>query len=226
MSLKEKIEKYEFLLDDAPIILDMNEREVFVNKEAPNPNELASFEDYNSYWEGARVLTQKLKVESYGSWELGIAAINAKYFENRQALDRIYLSQYGTEADINQIGKIPIQYAISCCRVEISCNMKFYLDHPNEIEKDLNRSVDICTIKDDIDALKRLEDELFYNQMCRLFGDDDGDILEDENDQNKNNDKFNKVCTIKEFAILFIDGNCVFATGRRGDNYLLFSYVY
>jgi hypothetical protein len=92
--------------------------------------------------------------------------------------------------------------------------MDFYLQHPNEINSDLNRSVDICLIKDDIEALKKLEEELFYNQMCSLFGDDADDFLEDdENDQAESNDKFKKVCTVKEFAILFFDGNCVYATG-------------
>lgn len=81
MSIKEKLEKYEFFLENAPCILDMNNRRVLVNKEAPNPNELASFEDYNSYWEGSRNLTQKLKVESYGDWELSVAVVNTKHFD-------------------------------------------------------------------------------------------------------------------------------------------------
>lgn len=223
MSLKEKLEKREFPLDKAPCILDMSNRNVFVNKEAQNPNELASFEDYNSYWEEARVLTQKLKVDSYGSWELGIAVINTKHFENRQTLDRLFFAQYEIEPEIKQYGKISIQEAIEMCQVEIGCNMDFYLQNPNEIEKDLNRSVDICSIKDNIEALKRLEDELFYNQMCSLFGDDVDDF---ENDQDESSDKFNKVCTVKEFAIFIRDGNSVFATGRRGDFYLLFSFAY
>lgn len=94
MSIKEKLEKHEFLLENAPDILYMNNRRVLVNKDAPNPNELALFEDYNSYWKEARVLTQKLKVESYGDWELSVTVVNTKYFENRQTLDRLFLSQF------------------------------------------------------------------------------------------------------------------------------------
>lgn len=82
------------------------------------------------------------------------------------------------------------------CRVEIGFDMDFYLQHPNEIKNDLNRSVDICLIKNDIEALKKLEEELFYNQMCSLFGDDVDDFLEeDENGQGGSNDKFKKVCS-------------------------------
>ena len=92
MSIKEKLEKYEFFLENAPCILDMNNRRVLVNKEAPNPNELASFEDYNSYWEEVRVVTQKLKVESYGDWELSVAVVNTKHFENRQTLNQSIVS--------------------------------------------------------------------------------------------------------------------------------------
>ena len=72
------------------------------------------------------------------------------------------------------------------CRVEIGCEMDFYLQHENEIEKDLNRKVDICLIKDNIEKVKSLEEQLFYNQMCRLFGDD-------EDDKDERNDKFKKV---------------------------------
>lgn len=221
MSIKEKLEKYEFLLENAPCILDMNNRRVLLNKEAPNPNELASFEDYNSYWEEARNLTQKLKVESYGDWEMSVAVVNTKHFENRQTLDRLFLAQFGIEAEPKQFGRVSIRDAISMCRVEIGCEMDFYLQHETEIEKDLNRKVDICSINDNIEKVKSLEEELFYNQMCRLFGDDVDDFLEDDEDE-----KLKKVCTVKEFAILFLDGNCVYATGRRGDFYLLFTYLY
>jgi hypothetical protein len=165
MSIKEKLEKYEFFLENASCILDMNNRRVLVNKEAPNPNELASFEDYNSYWEGSRNLTQTLKVESYGDWELSVAVVNTKHFENRQTLDRLFLAQFGIEAEIKRFGRVSIQDAM--CRVEIGCEMDFYLQHSNEIEKDLNRKEDIWDIKDNIEKLKslELEEELFYNQM-------------------------------------------------------------
>ena len=45
-------------------------------------------------------------------------------------------------------------------RVEIESEMDFYLQHPNKFEKDLKRSVEYCLIKDDIKAVKRLEEEL------------------------------------------------------------------
>lgn len=98
-----------FSLENAPCILDMNNRRVLVNKEAPNPNELASFEDYNSYWEEVRVVTQKLKVESYGDWELSVAVVNTKHFENRQSLNRLFLSQFGIEAETKQFGRVSIR---------------------------------------------------------------------------------------------------------------------
>lgn len=92
--MKEKLENHEFLLENAPCILDMNNRRVLVNKDAPNPNELASFEDHNSYWKEARVFTQKLKVESYGDWKLSVTVVNTKYLENLQTLDRLFLGQF------------------------------------------------------------------------------------------------------------------------------------
>ena len=104
MSIKEKLEKYEFLLENSPCILDMNNRRVLINKEAPNPNEQASFENYNSYWKEARIVTQKLKVESYGNWDLSVTMVNTKHFENRQNLDRLFLAQFGIEAEPKQFG--------------------------------------------------------------------------------------------------------------------------
>ena len=221
MSIKEKFKNHEFTLGHSPRILEMDHTRIFINKDAPNPNELASFQDFLSYREETRLLTHKLKVESYGDWEMGISVISTIYFDDRHSLDKFYCRFFD---EYEEFGTISIRDAIYECGVEISCNMDFYLKHPTEIELDLNRSVDVCLIKDDAEAMQRLEEELFYNLMCSLFGEDvDDDYLEKEKN-GENDGKFKKVCTVKEFAILYKDGNDVYATGKRGDNYLLFRY--
>ena len=54
--------------------------------------------------------------------------------------------------------------------MNVSCNMEYYLNNREELEKDLNRKVtNECELKEE-----KLEQELFYNLMCKWFGNESG----------------------------------------------------
>lgn len=94
--------------------------------------------------------------------------------------------------------------------------MEFYLNNKNELEADLKHQLSI-----DIDenVIKQLEDELFYINMCKVFG---PEIEEDKVDIDGETIFFEKSFMLKNFNILFYDGNEIHAVAERGDYYLIF----
>jgi hypothetical protein len=229
-----------YFLPDAPYIINMKLNQVYINKYAPCPNEQASFDDFMSYWQEARVLTHKLIGESYGCWELKVSAIDKRFFESRHELDILFLKQREeenvNESEFKSWERISIRRAISLCRVQIMCNMDYYFEHASELEADLGRQVNIESVRQDAVATKILEQELFYKHMCKLFGaeteneDDDSikwsKVEEREDDEDWERNIYEKVYMIKEFTILILDGNYVVCSARRGQSYLLFNFTY
>ena len=62
---------------------------IFINKNAPYPNEIEALEKMNL--SKNRIQTYKLKASSYGDWDLDIGMINIKHFESREKLDGMLL---------------------------------------------------------------------------------------------------------------------------------------
>lgn len=63
MSIKTKLEQKEYLFEDAPRIIDLSGYEgTFINKNAPYPDEIESFE--NMDWSRDQVEYHKLKATS------------------------------------------------------------------------------------------------------------------------------------------------------------------
>ena len=229
-----------YLLDHPPRIIDMKPDQVYINKYAPYPAKQASFDDFVLDWKEARVLTNKLRVNSYGDWEMKVCAIDKHLFENRHELDVLFLQHSGQDVDESEFEsweRISMRRAIARCRVEITCNMDYYFENPNELEADLGRKVNLESVKEDAYATRLLEQELFYKHMCKLFGaeteneEEDDSIkwsmdeeLDDDEDWQRN--IYEKVYMIKEFTILKLDGNFVFGSARRGQSYLLFQFLY
>ena len=215
LSIKEKSQKQIYKLK-APRLLYMNPSEVFVNKYAPYPNEADLFK-----WDENKVKTEKIKGESYGYWDFIVQTINSGHFNSRGELDDLFLpNEFRTVSNCCvQLNKIAINEAFERLNVDVSCNMDYYLKHPEEIEKDLNREK-----KEDEFNSPRLEQELFYAQMCQIFGESE---TSDELEQaGKNETNFDKVFMLKDFHLLSNDGNSIYATAKRGNFYLLFFFVY
>jgi hypothetical protein len=235
-----KQKRNSYFLEDAPRIIDMKPNQVYINKYAPCPAEQASFDDFISYWEEARVLTHKLRVKSYGDWEMQVAAISKSHLESRHELDTLFLKHSGQEVNESEFEsweRISMRRAIAKCRVEITCNMDYYFEHASELEADLGRKVNVKSVKEDAYATRMLEQELFYKHMCKLFGaetenEEEDDSIKWSEDEKLDDDEdwqrniYEKVYMIKEFTILSLDGNSVFCTARRGQSYILFKFLY
>ncbi|CAF3006029.1 unnamed protein product, partial [Rotaria sp. Silwood2] len=190
MSIKEKFERGIYSLKSVPRILDMDVTGIYINKNGLYPNEVESLEDMD--WERDKLLTQKLKATSYGDWQFHIGMINTKHFENREKLDDMFVNK--SERTISEACKnterISIQKAIELFGIEFSCDMDWYLKNQNAIEEDLNRKLLSLDLNDEY-LMKKLEQELFYNQMCKLFGG-----TEDDHNKPKDDDTIYEKCFI------------------------------
>lgn len=221
MSIKEKFERGIYSLDYIPRILDMDITGVYIDKNGLYPNEVESLEHKD--WPKHKILTPKLKATSYGDWQLNIGMINTTHFEDREKLDDMFVdkSERISSQRCIKVGRISIQKAVKLLRIDFSCNMDWYLKNQHAIEEDLNRQILPLNLNDEY-FMKSIEQELFYNQMCKLFG-------ETEDDQNKPQDDetiYEKCFIVKDFHILHAYENYMFATGQRGNYYLLFWFVY
>ncbi|CAF4531369.1 unnamed protein product, partial [Didymodactylos carnosus] len=155
---------------------------IYINKNGLYPNEVESLEDMD--WERDKLLTQKLKATSYGDWQFHIGMINTKHFENRENLDDMFVNK--SERTISEackdIERISIQKAIGLFGIKFSCDMDWYLKNQNAIEEDLNRKILPLDLNDKY-LMKKLEQELFYNQMCKLFGETEDDHNKPQDDE-------------------------------------------
>jgi hypothetical protein len=224
MSIKDKLEKGIYLLENIPRIMDMSGYEgIFINKNLPYPNEIESIE--NMDWPRDKVQTHKLKATSYGDWGLDIGMINTKHFENRQKLDEMLLLQVSSYAKkpCQDIERISIQKALDFLGIKLSINMDFYLKNKNELESDLMRKVSDLDLKNE-HIYKKIEQELFYKQMLKLFGDDEKAAAEDHLKIDDDSTLFEKSFILREFH-KYLDGNYMYGSAKRGDYYLLFNFV-
>jgi hypothetical protein len=109
------------------------------------------------------------------------------------------------------LGKTSLKEALARLSVTLSCNMSYYLANKCELDKDLNRQISTDVDLEDELVLKKLEQELFYNMMVKLFGtsaDDDvhadgGSILHE------------KSFMISDIKLLDDDGNEMVITAKR-----------
>jgi hypothetical protein len=225
MSIKDKLEKGVYSFDKIPLIIEMTAYEgIFINIKAPYPDEIASFE--NKHPSKDRILTHKLKARGYGDWGLDVSMINTKHFESREKLEEKLLrfSSIAGKEPCQDIELISIQKAMDYLGVKVSINMDFYLENINELEADLKCEVSCYYLKNK-NTLKRIKDELFYNLMIKLFGDDEKAAADDQIKTEGDHTLFEKSFNIREFR-KYLDGNYMYGSARRGDYYLVFNFVY
>ena len=95
--------------------------------------------------------------------------------------------------------------------------MDYYIKNRNEIIIDLNRNISDFELSDE-QMKKELEEELFYKQMCNLFGE-----IEEDDKSTENGSDYEKQFILQDFHIFYIDETIV-GTCKRGNYYLLFLY--
>ena len=209
----------------APRILYMEPTSVNINQSRLYTKKIDELETrYKERENDGTIRTKKLKASSFGDWQFHIEMINKKYFENRDQFDNEVTcnkkSDYSDECAM--IERISIKKAIKLCHVDFSINMKYYLKNLDELKKDLKRDISNINLNDKL-SVKELEDELFYNLMCELFGDSEADdAIKPENDGSI----YEKTYVLKNFRIIFFDGNTMWATAERGDYYLIIFFVF
>ena len=225
MSIKEKLEKNIYSLDSSPRILYMNRIDgIHMNSNAPYPGEKEAL-DASLLAKDVEIPTQKLKATSFGDWFCEVRIINSKHFDNREQFDNMYIekSERTIYSDRVSANRISIQNALQKLGITVSINIDYYLDNPIELENDLNRKIDF-NLDFNKENLKKLEQELFYNLMCKLFGKgesgDNNVPVEADNDENRA--LYNKAFMINDFRLLSFDGNDAFATAKRENYYLMF----
>lgn len=104
--------------------------------------------------------------------------------------------------------KISIQNFFQLFRIKVSCNMKFYEDNLNELEKDLDRNVNATEIKDNT----KLEQEIFKKLMFKWFGIESNSV----SDQSKD-------FMLQDFHCCFTT-NFYFATAEINNFYLIINF--
>jgi len=213
LSIREKFESKVYELALVPRIIEMEDEKVFINKNGAFPDEIESLEKTD--WENSYMkVTSKLKVTDLGDTEFYIGMIHERHFESREKLDEMYLKENGQilAENMKNIPLISFRNALKLFYIQLSVNLDHYLKDRSEFESDLcERS-----------TLIKLEQELFYKQMCNLFGEteSENDIIKCQDDETIYEKSFN----LKDFRLLYNDGNSKSATAQRGHYYLLFSY--
>jgi hypothetical protein len=204
-------------IDDLPRIMSMNNSEVILNSKLLSTNDIESLEDIDENMN--KVETLKFKATGYGSWDLHINVIKADHFENRNQLDQLFFYDDTPDRMSQNIQRISIENALKFTGVEITIDMDFYLKNKDVLETDLKRSV----TDSDLQNLKKIEQELFYNQMCTIFGkqNDEGDYVKGK--KNNKDDSFEKSFILRQFHKYTSGGN-LYGSSKRGDYYFLFSY--
>lgn len=224
--IREKFKTYVYKLYSIPNILYADFKGVFVHESAPYPDIV--FELDNPYSETAmkgNLLEPRLKAKSYGDWEFSVIVVPANYFESRDQLEERMMEKSFREVGPHCISasEIPIREAMKAMKVDLSTNLDYCLNNKDQIESDLN-----CKIPHDLEmnnelAVKRLEQEIFYKMMCKIFGRESADdqVVVDGNEQ-----LYEKSFLVRDFSILSFDGNGMIAAATRGDYYLLFFFEY
>jgi len=209
-----------YSLMGAPRILVADRYGVFVHKDGPHQDDIKSLE--NMDWDENHLNAPKLKASSYGDYDLTIGMISTVHFDTRELLDKLYVEDFTKDPPISKVERISFEEALGLLTVSISCDMDYYLSNREEMDKDLDRKVDNFD-PNNKHMMKELEAELFYKQSLKIFGEDeDNDDVpaEEAADQTI----CQKVLTLKEFHLLYSDGNNKIATARRGSSYILLFY--
>lgn len=103
--------------------------------------------------------------------------------------------------------------------LELSCDMDYYVANRIELAADLGRQLSPQDDLSDAQVLKKLEQELFYVNMCKIFGAlidaarieiDGKEVL------------FDRAFMLNDLRVLSYESNQIDATAAREDYYFAF----
>lgn len=228
--IREKFEKGKYTVDSIPVILFMDETGVHISRN-PEPNLIEYSQIYSHSSEscrmpklnvlfGIQLIDHYLKKHDFDAW---IRKVPKCYFKSREMLQEVMI-----ENDIvfkrNNAIRVPkvftnisMREALKQMIISCWCDMTYYCANKSELEADLNRSISPEIDLNNEQVLEKLEDELFYVNMCKLFG---PEIDDDKSDIN--NALYEKSFMLKNFSVFYNDGNEIQAIAERGQDYFMF----
>ena len=201
----------------------MDNNGVYVNPRAPNPDVVDTMERRHEMPD--KVKTPKLKAESMGEWGACVQKVPQDYFKSRDTMDELEIEERDREVNKHCIraAQISMRKALESIFVTLSCDMDFYVANRMELEADLSRKLSPDEDLNNEQVVKRLEQELFYATMCKIFG------LPSTDDKIEMDGKevlYDKSFMLKDFRVLSYDGNKIRATAERDNYYLLFMNMF
>ncbi|KAL7673591.1 hypothetical protein ACOME3_008444 [Neoechinorhynchus agilis] len=212
--IRKQFEDHELMvIDDTICVLAMDESGVFTCNCIPLTDEIIKSVPIGET-SVDKVRTRKINQGGPDEYAFSLNLAPKDYFGSRERLDTLVAYEWELEdpvAPLNGFNKVPtftrisFRDALKACRVEPTCNMEYYFQRPARLEKDLGRPLQR------VFDVKELERELFYKLNIQLFGKCDDD---------RNNDLM-----LTNFRILFSDGNDLYATAERGNNYYIFYFI-
>ena len=223
-TIREKFETSVYTLSNVPEVVRMSHEGIFVNEHVPYPDLIS---DTNAILATNRnVQSRKLKATSGGDWDFAVCSVKKSFFKSRQALDEMMVNKelFEKAQQCIQAARMSIKEAMQRMFVECSCDMDYYLANRGELEADLGRQLAVDFDTSDGQAVQKLEQELFYVNMCKIFGPESDDdrievgALADVS--------YDKSFMLTDFNILAFNGNDMYATAIRGDYYLLFYFYF
>jgi hypothetical protein len=211
LSIKEKLKRGIYSYWYLPTIMSIDARGIIeVNNQAPYPNEIEVFELKRQ--ENHR--NHKLKASSYGDWELIIYKVKMEHFDSREEFDDKCVDDH-QQSERGNISQISIQKALlESFDLTLSCNMEYYLTKVNQLKRDLKHDIDIDECLKSSQTIQKLEEELFYNQMYAILGEEEDDDYSEL--INEEESLFEKSFVLKDYREFFFRDSWKFATCKRG----------
>jgi len=208
------------LIKEVQFIIQMDCSGVYTRPHGPAPNgEIQSIQDDKMQWRKARQLSEKLKGCGPGDYDLSVGIISKKYFESRNKFDYLYSDMWLEESEresleiiqpLKVMDEVPFEKALSeAFHITLSCNMDYFSQHRHIIEQDLERKVTEDDLQDGV-LSNELQADLLHSQLIKLFGPDE---------------KGSERLTLKDFKLLHSDGNFIYASAQRKDNFYMFYFV-
>jgi hypothetical protein len=187
--------------------LELSREKVFM-LETPHP--FHSDDYYETF-----VRTPKLVATCFGEWQASVKRVSSSYFKSRKNYEEFLLPRRMRDGEKTPIvlGKISLREALALLKIDVTCNTSYYLANRAELEHDLKRQIAADVDLGDELVLKKLEQELFYNMMIKLFviQSDDDDVQVDGE-----NIFYGKSFMIRDYKLLHECGNEMMITAERG----------
>lgn len=226
--IRSKFENHEYLISKVPELLTIDNDGVRIHQEAPNPNIIEIIEQKKKGLEvKPNIPTPKLRAFFGSNTDLNydsdacVQKVPKAFFKSRETLDELNIQKKLRKVDSSctSSSRISMREALQSIFIHCSCDMEYYLANRNELEADLGRQFGQIEIINQ-QEIDKLEQELFYINMCKIFG---PEIVNDKILENEQKDKlYEKSYMLENFSILSYNGNTIYATAERGEDYLLF----